>query len=145
LLVWLWRRWASLPAEAQRAVSGKRIGPWLAVLFHFLPGFNLFWIFKAHIAIRDGVNGALRKNGTPWIVPRQPAVLAPLVYLCSVVWLNMLRTSWFYVVPAALSPAVWTLHMGLIERAWAHRRKAIGLTTATPPTDDLAAELRAAK
>jgi hypothetical protein len=125
LFAWLWRRWASLPAEAQHAVAGKRIGPWLAVFFHFLPGFNFFWIFKAQIALRDGVNGALRKKGSAWIIPRQPAVLAPLVYLCSVFWLSMLRTSWFYLVPAALSPAVWTLHMGLVERAWRHRRKAI--------------------
>jgi hypothetical protein len=104
---------------------GKRIGPWLAVLFHFLPGFNLFWLFKAQVALRDGVNAALRKNAGQWIVPRQPAVLAPLVQLCSIAWLSMLRTSWFYLVPAALAPALWTLHMGWMERAWAHRRKAI--------------------
>lgn len=125
LLLWLGRRWAALPAEAQKAVAGKRIGPWLAVLFHFLPGFDVFWLFKAQVALRDGVNGCLGPKSLGWAVPRPPAVLAPLGHLCSIFWFAMLRTSWFYLLPAALTPTLWVVHIGLIERAWAHRRRTI--------------------
>jgi hypothetical protein len=54
---------------------------------------------------------------------RAVPVLAPLVYVCSTAWLILLRTSWFYLVPTALAPALWTLHMAWVEGAWAHRRK----------------------
>jgi hypothetical protein len=125
-LAWFGRRWARIPPEAQHAVAGKRIGPWLAVLFHFLPGFNFFWLFKAQTALRDGVNQALRKSADSSRIPRDPAIVAPLIYLGALIATRPLRTSWLYLVPVTLSPAAWTLHMGLIERAWAQRRKAFG-------------------
>ena len=79
--VWLHRVWRVLPAADLVDDSGNRVTPGGAVGRHFIPFYNLYWVFAARGIVCRALAGAAASAGVPKDSPRVAGALAGLADL----------------------------------------------------------------
>ena len=103
-LFWIYDAWSSVPPEYREAPLVGRVEPALAVLFFFIPCFNLVWIFLCNLGLADSTNRALAMRGS------STQVSVPLVAAACI----------FQLLPycnVLFGPPLWFLVMLQVDKA----------------------------
>jgi hypothetical protein len=74
--VWLHRMWRALPAADRVDGDGDAVTPAGAVGRHFIPFYNLYWVFAARAIVCRALKNAAGSAGVPREPPRVAAALA---------------------------------------------------------------------
>lgn len=114
-LFWLAQQWKVLP-PAQRMVGGQMRTPSAVAALHFVPFYNLYWMFTVQKRLCEGLDAGLEAAGLPRNAPTTLALLCPLVQLFGGMGMNLLSHSYGYLVPAVAQSGLWLLYMVRVAR-----------------------------
>jgi hypothetical protein len=109
-IIWLARQWKVLP-PAHRIVGGQLRTPGAAAFSHFLPFYNLYWMFTVQKSLCDGLDAGLDAAGLPRSAPTTLALVCPAVQLLGGLSMNGLRDSFAFLVVAAAQSGLWFVYM----------------------------------
>ncbi len=91
-LIWLGMAWGNVPPEHRVITGGEAVGKM------FIPGFNLYWIFRASTALCTALDYSLMSRGSMARAPKGLAIAAAIVTV--IPYLNF-----------GLAPFMWLLFM----------------------------------
>lgn len=67
---WVYHSWAALPEGLRARSDGTPVSPWGAVGWHFVPFYNLYWMFAQRSWLCDGLDRLARELELPRTAPR---------------------------------------------------------------------------
>lgn len=80
-LIWLYRAWSRVPANARQTYDGRKVSPGDALAGLFVPLYNLYWMFIANIGLCGAIERHARRRGRPTRAPSSLAMAACIVQL----------------------------------------------------------------
>ncbi|MEZ4393689.1 MAG: hypothetical protein R3A48_21680 [Polyangiales bacterium] len=109
-MLWIYKSWEFLPQAYRRNASGREFSPLSAAALHFVPLYNLYWIFVQNLGYCDAIDSVMIQSGRAARSPRTTATAACILQL--VPYLN-------YVA----APVAWLLYMFQMDRAKSELRR----------------------
>lgn len=95
---WIYASWSFLPPEYRRNAQGREFTPASAVGWHFVPLYNLYWVFAQNLGYCEAVDAVMIQSGRS---ARAPKTLATVACVLQVVpYLNALA-----------APIAWMAYM----------------------------------
>lgn len=122
LCLWLHRSWALLPARFQRGTT-----PEAAVLYNFVPGWNLIWQFVANQRVVASLSASLAKYPTNVRPPSTLAIVGPALSALAVLLIGVAVLTARSGAPSAATallpfvvaaPFVWFAWMSRVDRCF---------------------------
>lgn len=97
-MLWIYKSWEFLPQAYRRNASGREFSPMRAVGLHFVPLYNLYWVFVQNLGYCDAIDSVMIQSGRAARSPRNVATAACVLQL--VPYLNYLA-----------APIAWLIYM----------------------------------
>jgi len=114
-LFWLSLQW-KIVAPAYRVVGGVYRSAGTVVGYHFVPFYNVYWLFAVQRALCTGLDAGLDAAGYPRTAPRTLAIVAPVAQLGCALAMRLMPNSPLFLVPAIVQSVLWLLYMVYLER-----------------------------
>lgn len=102
-MTWVYQSWRFLPAPYRRTASGREVSPGWAVGGHFIPFYNLYWMFAQSLGFCEALDSVMVQSGRAARAPKALATVACVVQL--IPYVNHL-----------VGPILWLVYMFLTDR-----------------------------
>lgn len=109
-MLWIYKSWEFLPKAYRRNAAGREFSPLSAVGLHFVPLYNLYWLFVQNLGYCDAIDSVMIQSGRAARSPRTAATAACILQL--VPYLNYLA-----------APVAWLIYMFQMDHAKAELRR----------------------
>jgi len=102
-MTWIYLSWRYIPTPYRRTASGREISPGWALGGHFIPFYNLYWMFAQNIGYCEALDSVMVQSGRTARAPKTLATVACVVQLVPY-------------VSHLLGPVLWLTYMFLTDR-----------------------------
>lgn len=102
VMVWIYKSWEFIPAEYRRNASGRAFTPGEAMGMHFVPLYNLYWLFVQNLGYCDALDSVMIQSGRSGRAPKNLALAACVVQVVPYV-------NYFF------GPILWMVYMFVVD------------------------------